>query len=94
MKDIFKPLIVVLSKTGQKPGLSSHVPTYTDLCLGIVGVIAFLGLRLEIWGGVVGDVAVKPVGEHFLRDIVFEFLDLFPNVTQEGVAGPATNHHD
>jgi hypothetical protein len=37
---------------------------------------------------------VKHVGEHFLGDVVVEFLDLFPNVTQEGVAGPATNHHD
>ncbi len=40
------------------------------------------------------DVPVKHVGEHFLGDIVVEFLDLFPNVAQECIAGPETNHHD
>jgi hypothetical protein len=34
------------------------------------------------------------MGYHFLQNIVVEFVDLFANVSQEGIAGPATNHHD
>ncbi len=34
------------------------------------------------------------MGEHFLGNIVVEFFTLLLNVTQEGIAGPATNHHD
>jgi hypothetical protein len=30
----------------------------------------------------------------FLRDVVVEFLNLFLNVAQERVTGPATNHHN
>jgi hypothetical protein len=77
--------------------LSSHVPTYVDSCRGIVGMVALPGIEVrDCWGGVVGDVPVKHVGvgEHFLGDIVVEFLNLFPNVAQECVTGPATNHHD
>jgi hypothetical protein len=77
------------------PGLSSHVPTYVDLCLGIVGIVALPGIKVgDCWGCVVKIVPVKHVGEHFSRDVMFEFLDLFPNVAQECVAGPATDHHD
>jgi hypothetical protein len=75
--------------------LSSHVPTYVDLCCGIVGMVALPGIKVRnYWGVVVGDVPVKHMGEHFLGDIVVEFLNLFPNVAQECVAGPATDHHD
>jgi hypothetical protein len=75
--------------------LSSHVPTYVDSCLGIVGAIALPGIEVgNCWGCVVWDVSVKHVGEHFLGEVMVEFLDLFPNVMQEGVAGPATTHHD
>ncbi len=48
----------------------------------------------DCWGCVDGNVPVKHVGEHYPRDVVVEFLDLFPNAVQEGVAGPATNRHD
>jgi hypothetical protein len=37
---------------------------------------------------------VEHAGDHFAGDIVVEFFDLFSNVVQKGVAGPATNHHD
>ncbi len=75
--------------------MSSHVPTYVDLCRGIVGTVALPGIEVRnCWGGVVGDLSVKHVGEHFLGDIVVEFLDLFPNVAQECIAGPAIDHHD
>jgi hypothetical protein len=85
---------VKLGKSRQ-PGLLSHVPAYVDLCLSIVRVIALPGIEVGYcWGCVVGDVPVKPVGEHFSGDVVVEFLDLLPNVMQEGVAGPAANHHD
>jgi hypothetical protein len=74
--------------------LSSHVPTYVDSCHGIVGIVALPGIEVRnCWGGVVGDEPVKHVGENFLGDIVVEFLDLFPNVAQECVAGPATDNH-
>ena len=46
------------------------------------------------WGCVFGDVPVEHVGEHFLGNIVVEFFNLLPNVMQEGIAGPAANHHD
>ncbi len=46
------------------------------------------------WGCVVGYVPVEHVGDHFVGDVVVEFLDLFSDVAQKGVAGPATNHHD
>jgi hypothetical protein len=48
----------------------------------------------DCWGGVVGDVPVKHVGEHFMGDIVVEFLDLLLNVAKESIARPATDHHD
>ncbi len=67
--------------------MSSPVPPYIDLSRGIVGMIALSGI-------VVGDVPVKHVGEHFLGDIVIEFLDLLLNVAKESIARPATNHHD
>jgi hypothetical protein len=80
---------------GRHSDLSSHVPTYVDLCLGIVGMVVLPGIKVgDYWGCVVGIVPVKHVGEHFSRDIVVEFLDLFLNVVQERIAGPATNHHD
>jgi hypothetical protein len=54
---------------GRHPGLSSHVPTYVDLCLGIVGMVALPGIKVgNCWGCVIGNVTVKHVGEHFLRD--------------------------
>jgi hypothetical protein len=37
---------------------------------------------------------VEHVGDHFAGDIMLESFDLFLNVAQKGVAGPATNHHD
>jgi hypothetical protein len=58
-------------------------------------MVALHGIEVRnCLGGVVGDVPVKHVGEHFLGDIVVEFLDLFLNVAQECIAGPATDHHD
>ena len=80
---------------GGKPGLPSRVPPYVVSCLCIVRVIALPGIEIgNCWGYVVGDMPVKHVGEHFWGDIMVEFLNLFPNVAQECVAGPATNHHD
>jgi hypothetical protein len=80
---------------GRHPGLSSHVPTYVDSCLSIVRMVALPGIEVgNCWGCVVGNVPVEHVGEHFLRDVVVEFFDLFPNVAQEHNAGLATNHHD
>ncbi len=32
--------------------------------------------------------------KHFLGNAVVEFFNLLPNVMQEGIAGPVTNHHD
>ncbi len=58
-------------------------------------MVALPGIKVRnCWGGVVGDVPVKHVGGHFLGDIVVELLDLFPNVAQQCVARPATNHYD
>jgi hypothetical protein len=58
--------------------LSSHDPTYVDLCLDIVRAIAMLGIEVgNCWKCVVGDVPVKPEVEHFSGDVVVEFLHLF-----------------
>jgi hypothetical protein len=63
---------------GRHPGLSSQFPPYVDLCLGIVRMVALPGIEVgDYWGCVVGNVPVKHVGDHFLRDVVVEFLDLF-----------------
>ncbi len=73
----------------------SPVPPYVDSSCGIVGMVALSGITVgNCWGGVVGDVPVKHVGEHFLGDIVVEFLDLLLNAAKESIARPATNHHD
>ncbi len=73
----------------------SPVPPYIDLSHGIVGMVALSGIKVgNCWGGVVGDVPVKHVGEHFLGDIVVEFLNLLLNVAKESIARSATYHHD
>jgi hypothetical protein len=47
-------------------------------------MIALPGIKVrDCWGCV-----------DFVGDAVVEFLDLFSNVAQKGVAGPAINHHD
>ncbi len=49
---------------------------------------------VNYWGGIVANAPVEHiVDEHFLGDIVVGFLDLFSNVAQECIAGPATDHH-
>ncbi len=48
----------------------------------------------DCWGCVVGYVPVEHAGDHFAGDVMVEFIDLFSNVAQKGVAGPATDHHD
>jgi hypothetical protein len=76
--------------------LSSHVPPYVSLCLDIVRMVALPGIKVtrDCWGCVVGYAPVEHAGDHFAGDIVFEFFDMFSNVAQKDVAGPATNHHD
>ncbi len=73
----------------------SHVPLYVFLCLNVLRIIALPGIEVrDCWGCVVGYVPVEHVGDHFVGDVVVEFFDLFSNVAQKGVAGPATDHHD
>ena len=58
-------------------------------------MVVLSGIKVgNCWGCIVGDVPVEHVGEHFSGNVVVEFFNLLPNVTQEGIAGPATNHHD
>ena len=58
-------------------------------------MVALPGIEVRnCWGDVVGDVPVKHVGEHFLGDIVVEFLNLLLNVAKESIARSATYHHD
>ena len=58
-------------------------------------MVLLSGIKVgNCWGCVFGDVPVEHVGEHFLGNIVVEFFNLLPNVMQEGIAGPAANHHD
>ncbi len=37
---------------------------------------------------------VEHVGEHVGGNVMVEFFNLLPDVTQQDIAGPATNHHD
>ena len=56
-------------------------------------MVALSGIEVEnCWGCVVGDMPVEHVGERFSGNVVVEFFNLLPDVMQEGVAGPATNH--
>jgi hypothetical protein len=75
--------------------LSIHVPPYIFLCLDVVRMVALPGIEVrDCWGCVVGYVPVEHVGDHFARDVMVEFFDLFSYVAQKGIAGPATDHHD
>ncbi len=61
--------------------MSSLVPPYVDSSRGIVWMVALSGIKVgNCWGGLVRDVPVKHVGEHFTGDIVVEFLDLLLDV--------------
>jgi hypothetical protein len=59
-------------------------------------MVALPGIEVRgCWGCVVGYVPVEHVGaDHVAGDVVLEFFDLFSNVAQKGIAGPATDHHD
>jgi hypothetical protein len=58
-------------------------------------MVALPGIKVrDCWGCVVGYVPVEHVGDHFAGDVGGEISDLFSNVEQKGIAGPATNHHD
>ncbi len=86
----------MLSQTEQMQAawLVEPCSPYIDSSRGIVRMVALSGIKVgNCWGGVVGDVHVKHVGEHFLGDIVVEFLDLLSNVAKERIARPATDHH-
>ena len=64
-------------------------PPMLILVAALLGWLHCLGLRWETVGE-----PVKHVGEHLLGNVVVEFFNLLLNVMQEGIAGPATNHHD
>ncbi len=58
-------------------------------------MVALPGIKVrDCWGCVVEYVTVEHVISHFAGDVVVEFFDLFPNVAQKGVTGPAANHND
>ncbi len=57
-------------------------------------MVALPGIEVrDCWGCVAGYVPVEHLGDHFAGDVVVEFFNLFSNVVQKDVAGPATNHH-
>ncbi len=75
--------------------MSSHVPPYVSLRLNVVRMVALPGIKVrDCRGCVVGYEPVEHVGDHFAGDIVGEFFNLFSNVAQKGVAGPATDQND
>ena len=47
----------------------------------------------DLWS-IVGCGEEGIVLEHATGDVVSELLHLFPNVSEEGVGGPAANEHD
>ena len=79
-------------------GRERHAPrrlaTNIFSCFGIVRVIPLARVqmgdpRFKIWG-----VSVEEIFYHSPGHVVAELLDLLPDVFQESVAGPASDHHD
>ena len=63
-------------------------------CCEIAGVSAsFCVVAVDLWS-IVGCGEEGIVLEHATGDIVGELIHLFPNVSEEGVGGPAANEHD
>ncbi len=87
----------MLSQTGRKQAtwLVEPCPPHVSLCLDVFRMVALPGIEVkDCLGCVVGYVSVEHVGDHFAGDVLVEFVDLFLNVAQKGIAGPAADDHD
>ena len=63
-------------------------------CCKVTVIVWHTGVMTTDGGAEIRCREVALVLEHSTGDVVGELFDLFPNVFEEGVAGPSANHHD
>ena len=71
-----------------------QITTNISFCFGVVRMISLTRIQMRYPGFYFRDVIKHQIFDHSFCHIVAKLFNLFSDVFEEGVAGPAAYHHD
>ncbi len=90
----YPPCSSVIQRERGETGTTGRIPTNIPPRLGVGWMVALERIKVSDAGVGLRHVSVNFVNYHAFGDVVGELFDLLSDVAEEGIAGPAAQHHD